>query len=202
MPWKTKMRAEQREATKEQIVNAALLAISESGFDGISTRAIAARAKVSQGLLTYHFKSKELLWRAAADHMFGQLNQSVDKVLALTESLDATTQRRMLIREMVQVSATHPEFMRFMMEHAKENSDRSRWLVDTHVSPIYQRFTEIMDHIPKADIPHMFYILAGASGIIFCAQHECKRMTGINPSTNASIKRHADLLIDLFVPAA
>ncbi len=50
------MRSEQREATREQILSAALMAISESGFDCVSTGAIAERAGVRQGLLTYHFK--------------------------------------------------------------------------------------------------------------------------------------------------
>ena len=76
------MRAEQRDATRDQIVQAALTSISDSGYDGVSTRTIAARAGVTQGLLTYHFKSKDALWRAAADHLFTRLDSAMDTGIA------------------------------------------------------------------------------------------------------------------------
>jgi TetR/AcrR family transcriptional regulator len=71
------MRTKQREETRNKIIKAAISAISESGFDGTSTRAIANRAEVSQGLLSYHFKTKELLWRAAADYLFSTQTESI-----------------------------------------------------------------------------------------------------------------------------
>ena len=182
------MRAEQREATREQIVSAALMAISEAGFDGVSTRAIAERANVSQGLLTYHFKSKEALWRASADYLFATANESMKEALSSVESIDPREQQRKLIRQLVYFSAAHPEFMRFMLQHGKENNERSRWLVDTHLRPMYQQFAHVMGDLPKADVPHAFYVIAGASGVIFYAANECKRLTGINPGSKAAIK--------------
>lgn len=194
------MRAEQRAATREQIVGAALLAIAESGFNGVSTRAIAERAKVSQGLLTYHFKSKEELWRAAADHLFAMANDSLQQVLALTEPEDTLEQKRSLIRQMVYFSAAHPEFIRFMLDQAQENNERSNWLVETHLRPIYQKLMNIMGDIAQDDFPHLLYTLAGACGLIFCAPHECKQLTGVDPATEAVINRHADYLAYLIVP--
>ena len=114
------MRAEQREATRKQIVKAALVEIARAGFDGASTRAIAARANVSQGLLTYHFKSKDALWRAAADHIFMLLRKTVDTALESAEPSGATATRREVVRQLVYFSARHPEFMHFMMDHGKK----------------------------------------------------------------------------------
>lgn len=197
------MRAEQREATREQIVSAALMAISEAGFDGVSTRAIAERANVSQGLLTYHFKSKDALWRAAADHLFAMQTASIREALSaleLAETNDPREQRRELIRQFVFFSAAHPEFMRFMLESGKQDNERSRWLADTYVGPMYQQFAQVMNEIPKADLPHAFYAVAGASSLIFCASGECERVTGKAPNSKAAVKRHADYLANLMVP--
>lgn len=194
------MRAEQRDTTRTQIVTAALLAIAESGFDGVSTRAIAARANVSQGLLTYHFKSKDALWRAAADHMFGLVNESIRSTLETSDQVDPQELRRELVRQIVKFSADHPEFMRFMLDQANEDNERSLWLADTHLRPIYKLFGEIMTDTPKSELPHLFYIIAGASSLIFSAQQECKLVTGLRPGTVAAVKRHANLVAALIVP--
>ena len=39
-------------------------AFAERGYEAASTRDIAARAGVTQGLVTYHFESKDALWQA------------------------------------------------------------------------------------------------------------------------------------------
>ncbi len=196
------MKTEQREATRELILNAALMAISESGFNGISTRAIADRAKVSQGLLTYHFKSKEALWRAAADHLFAKVNEALKDALSPDKALDPLEAKRNLIRQSVYLCAAHPEFLRFMLEHGKENNERSRWIVDTHLRPLYQKFSEVMADIPQTELPHMLYILTGAAGLIFCAPNECKHLTGTDPRTDTAIEQHANYLANLIVPKA
>ena len=194
------MRAEQRDATREQIVSAALVAISEAGFDGVSTRSIAARANVSQGLLTYHFKSKDLLWRAAAEHLFSLVNGTIEEVLNAADGLVQAEVQRELIRQIVYLNASHPEFMRFMLDQGRDDNERSRWLSETYVRPLYKLFSEVMSHIPKSERPHAFYAIAGATGVIYCSAHECKRVTGLNPGSKSAIERHAEFVARLFVP--
>jgi len=90
--------------------------------------------------------------------------------------------------------------MRFMIDHGKKDDERSRWLAEPHLCPIYQRFAHVMGDIAKADLAHAFYVFAGGSGAIFNALDECKRTTGIDPGSKAAIKRHADYLANLMVP--
>ena len=71
------LQAEQREQTRARIVEAAIEAFAEHGFDGAATRDIVARADTSQGLVSYHFETKADLWRAAADHIFGDVEDSL-----------------------------------------------------------------------------------------------------------------------------
>src|SRR5882757_10448619 len=65
---------ERGDITRQALLDSALHEFAAAGFDAASTRAIAARAGVRQGQLTYHFESKDVLWRAAVDHLFGRFD--------------------------------------------------------------------------------------------------------------------------------
>jgi len=54
------------EETRRSILHATSALIAESGWSGFSTREIAARAGVTQGVVSYHWRSKDELVREAA----------------------------------------------------------------------------------------------------------------------------------------
>lgn len=53
---------------REQILEAALDVFAEEGFDGATTKEIAARADVTHGLIYFYFPSKDDLFNAAFEH--------------------------------------------------------------------------------------------------------------------------------------
>src|SRR5690348_1453566 len=53
---------------RQQILEAALDIFAEHGFEGATTKAIASRADVTQGLIYFYFPSKEDLFFAAFDY--------------------------------------------------------------------------------------------------------------------------------------
>ena len=57
------------EQTRAALVHAALKLFGRQGFDGTSTRQIAAEAKANIGSIAYHFGGKEGLRAAAVDHI-------------------------------------------------------------------------------------------------------------------------------------
>ena len=61
-------RAEQQRSleTRASILNAAIAEFAERGFEGASIRAIADRLGLQHPLITYHYRTKDILWRAAA----------------------------------------------------------------------------------------------------------------------------------------
>src|SRR6266436_6236844 len=73
-------RAEQQRSveTRGAILDAAIAEFAERGFEGASIRAIADRLGLQHPLITYHFRSKDLLWRAAAEHAFAQIRAGWD----------------------------------------------------------------------------------------------------------------------------
>jgi AcrR family transcriptional regulator len=193
-------RAQQREQTRERIVAAAAEAFSELGFRAASTREIAARAGTNQGLITYHFRSKDQLWRAAADRIFRMLRTSLGARLASLESKDPRERARESIREYVRFAAAHPELFRLMVDEGKNDDERMQWLVDTHLRPLYDGFRQFAPGLGGDAKPHGYYALAGAASLIFAVAPECRRLTGLDPTRQPAIERHAEVVARLLVP--
>src|ERR1700760_166303 len=66
-----------RSDIREALLESALVEFGAKGFDGASTRAIAARIHAHQPQINYHFESKTALWTAAVDHLFGLLRGAI-----------------------------------------------------------------------------------------------------------------------------
>src|SRR5271170_3920580 len=198
-----KSRAEQREDTRNRIVVAAAKAFAEMGFRAASTRAIAAHAGVNQGLITYYFKSKQELWKAAAGRIFEQLREILEQPLDDIEAADRRAHARELIREYVRFAAAHPELFRLTVEEGKQSDARMRWLVDTHLKPFYERFEQFAannSRVNREFLPHAFYALAGGASMIFAIRPECRRLTGLDPADAHVIETHAEFMARLLLP--
>lgn len=202
MSGKRTSRIEQRQQTRDRIVAAARDAFAEGGFDGTSTRDIAHRAGVTQGLVTYHFASKDELWRAAVDGIFAGLDS------VLTARSDAETDgdgypdprsARLAIQAYVSFSARHPELFQIMVDAGRHDDERMRWLVDRHLR---SRFGAVARFAGRGeeDAAHVYYALVGAASLISAVAPECRALTGVDPLTEAAISRHADVVAAMFVP--
>src|SRR5438128_10458856 len=62
-------RAEQRDATRLAIVEAAIDCLAEDGYASLTTRRVAERAGVAQSTLMLHFETRELLLVEAVSHL-------------------------------------------------------------------------------------------------------------------------------------
>ncbi len=178
-------------------------AFAEGGFEGTSTRAIAERAGVTQGLLTYHFESKDELWRAAVDAIFAELDTTLPARTADTadsEPLPDPAGARLAIRAYVFFCARHPEVFQFMVDAGRHDDERMRWIVDRHLRGRFADAARLPAAHGDADAAHRYYALLGASSLITAVAPECRFLTGIDPLTEAAISRHADVVADLFLP--
>jgi TetR/AcrR family transcriptional regulator len=198
-------RAVQRRAsdTHDKIVAAALEAFAERGFDGARTRDIAARAGVNQGLITYHFSSKEQLWKAAADHIFALLGEEFGSRLEALNDVEPVARLRAVARHFVRFAAAHPELHRFMVEVGKHDGPRLQWLVDRHVRPLYEASRQLIEAaqgegaLPCIDPVHLHYALVGAATHLFVMAAEVRRLTGKDPMQKDMIETHADMIVSL-----
>ncbi len=206
MPGKRRKRqpAAHADETRNRILKAAVAAFAELGFEAASTREIARRADIEQGLLTYHFRNKDLLWRAAADRVFGTLREGFMAQLGLAQEVSASERARELIRSYVRTMASHPEFFRFIVDQGHRFDERTEWLVDTHIQPAF----EMMQHLgllqragdDERQLPHALFALLGASTLIFSVPANCQRLTGVDPRDPDVIEAHADFVASLLIP--
>jgi len=186
------------DATRERILDAALDLFSELSFDGATTREIAARAEVAQPLLNYHFTSKDELWRAATDRLFETLNAALGARAKGLLGVDELTVARLLVREFIFFSASHPQLHRIITQECKTDGPRMDWLVERHLRPIYEQTTTLFDrlvkrgHLPIIPSAHLYYIVTGAGPTMFVLGPECRRLTGIDPSAADVVEAHAD----------
>ena len=193
--------------TRERLLEAALQVFATHGFEGATTREIARQAGVALAALPYHFTTKEALWRAAADRIFGQLAESFRTRLAGLEGVDLPTRLRLLLGDFVRFAARHPELHRFMIQEGMRRTPRLEWLVETHIRPIYDFVREmIVAAQPQGLAPagrpeHLHYMLIGAAASVYALGAEFELLTGKDPRAEALVAEHVAALERLYFPA-
>ena len=65
------------EATRRRLLDAALEAFGESGFDAVTTRDLAAKARVNQAAIPYHFGGKDGLYLAVVEDLVAEAKGSI-----------------------------------------------------------------------------------------------------------------------------
>jgi TetR/AcrR family transcriptional regulator len=193
--------------SQEQIVAAAIDLFSERSFEGATTREIAKRAGVTQPLLNYHFRSKEALWQAAVASLFDRLRATLDERMLGLRGVDPVTTAKLVVREFVTFSARNPELHRIITQESKADGPRMDHLVDRHVRPLYERTVALFEAlattgaVPPIHPTHLYYILTGAGATMFVLAPECRRLSPLDPTSDAVIDAHADAVcLFLFGP--
>jgi AcrR family transcriptional regulator len=191
--------------TRERLVAAALAVFASRGFDGATTREIARRAGVALAALPYHFETKEALWRAAADRIFGRLAERFAEPLRAARTAPGSEGPRRLLREFVRFAAEHPELHRFMLQEGTGPSARLSWLVDTHVRPLYDAVRGLAAPARRGvrgRPEHLYYAMIGAASMPYAVAPEFELLTGAKPDARGRVEAHIALLERLFFPDA
>jgi TetR/AcrR family transcriptional regulator len=134
-------RAEQRRsrATRLSILQAALSEFADKGFEAASIRSIAERTGLQHPLITYHYPTKDALWRATAEYAFEQIREKWDKSGPALSNAAPIDQLRAEYRAVFYYTAAFPEFHRFMRQEAMYDSPRLRWVAETVLAPLIDR---------------------------------------------------------------
>ncbi len=194
--------AEQSPATRLKILEAAETEFASHGFDGASTRAIAATAGVNQGLITYHFGSKLALWEAVMTRAFDRAREAVEGRVQAAGP-DDRARAGALARGLVAFPAENPDLLRMMLNEGKVADGRLRWLIDRHTRFGYQNFLTHAGALGFAGqperAPHVWYAMLGAASTVFALAPECSALTGTDPLDDDFISAHADYVAELFL---
>ena len=201
---------------RERLLDAALVEFGAKGFDGASTRSIAQRVDAHQPQINYHFASKEALWTAAVDHLFGLLGQAMEGLTFGEQSFEDAAARidveplasgfADMIRRFVRFAAAHPELNQIMVHEATAASGRLTWMTETYVRPLYEAIRIAWGRLRDAgeaapvDPAMVHYVLVGAASLPFVNAPEARELTGIEPTDTAWVEAHADGLVATLLP--
>jgi AcrR family transcriptional regulator len=100
------------ERTRRAILEAAIAEFSAKGFSGGRVDDIAARTRTTKRMIYYYFGSKELLYAAVLEELYGGMRDA-EQALALA-ALPPEAAMRRLIETTFDYHATHPEFVRLV----------------------------------------------------------------------------------------
>ena len=207
IPEKPPRKQQQRSIrTKQKLLNAALEAFSENGFKGTSTRNIADRAGVHHPLITYHFKNKDELWRAAADRIFTEFNAALAAAAQAQAGECPKARMSALIRAYVHYAAGQPALHKIMVQEASRPSQRLDWLIDTHIRPLFDAAVEeikVLQELgvaPPGDTKLLFNMIRVSSGALLALSLEFKGTSGIDMYQPGRLDELANMIISVFLP--
>ena len=192
--------------TQHKLLDAAIEAFSENGFKGTSTRDIAERAGVHHPLITYHFKNKDNLWRAAADKVFRDFRRSL--AASLEHHQDECPKQRMasMVKAYVYYAKSQPALHKVMVQEASSPSPRLDWLIENHLKPFFDTTFVMLEELQKLGIavpgnPRLlFNMIRLSSGGLLALGNELSVSSDIDVEEDSTLDEISDMIVRIFLP--
>lgn len=137
---------------REIIREAALECFARYGFDGASMPKIGEAAGVGHSLVHYHFKSKDLLWRAVVENSFGGLIDDMERLEVFAKDLTPLDRLRLMVRALVSFAAKYPSHFSLVMAESRARSDRFVWIRKKYIDDFFGRFSAVIRDAQQARV--------------------------------------------------
>jgi TetR/AcrR family transcriptional regulator len=155
-----------------ELLDVALDAFADSGYDGTSVREVCRRLGVSHNLVHERYGSKERLWYAAVDHGFRALAGELAAAAQATEGDELDRLRAILVRY-VEVTLERSALIRIINAEAARPGERLDHIYDTYIRPAHEVADVVLHGLatdgrarPVAPAVLHFLIGHGAGGIV------------------------------------
>ncbi|MEV0119493.1 TetR/AcrR family transcriptional regulator [Streptomyces sp. NPDC050844] len=187
-----------------RLLQAALDAFAEKGYDGMSVRELARRLGVSHALLTTRFGSKEGLWFAAMEHVLSDTERVWQQATNAPELDDLEALRQGIVRQ-VMFAAAHPQVQRIMNHEGAIDSPRVRFVVDRFINPLRPRIEQLLDRLTASGrirpLPYatLHYLIVGGGGALFASPVEARLLGAPDNPDEDTIRRHAEAVADVLL---
>ena len=192
--------------TQQKLLDAAIDAFSENGFKGTSTRDIADRAGVHHPLITYHFKNKDQLWRAAADRIFREFNISLVKAMAEIPEIDAKARAEAFVRTYVHYAHSQPALHKIILQESSHPSGRLDWLIKNHLRPLFEEVVKSLAELqrlgiaPPGDPALLFNMIRVSAGGLLALSVEIKGTSNLDLNSEQALDELSNMIIRCFFP--
>jgi TetR/AcrR family transcriptional regulator len=183
---------------QRNIIEAARTAFADHGFEGARLRSISNAAGVLHTAMLYHFKSKDILWRAVVDDLFAELDARFADHAHPAEEHSALEFSKRRLRAFIRFSAERPELHRIITSEGRASSERLTWLVEKHSRRMYDL---MKTSTPLLDIPaglntpiRLHYAIVGLATAPFTLAPEFKLLSGIDPFSEHELERTVEFV--------
>jgi len=149
-----RQRAEQQrsQATRAAILRAAFDEFAEKGFEAASIRSIAERTGFQHPVITYHYPTKDQLWRAVAEDTFERIREAWDQRAPGGADLSPLERLRAEYHAVFRHTVAFPEFHRFMRQEASNGNPRLHWVAKTVLKPLIDRLLPQIEAAQKQGV--------------------------------------------------
>jgi AcrR family transcriptional regulator len=197
-------------STKARILTAAESVFAARGFDGASTREIAAAAGVNISSLHYHWESKETLYFAVFEHVY-------DRILELVRSsIPDTSVERPANREVVDEVMGHlydffadnPTIPRLMVRRLLEATAGTSEIEREILLPAWRRFAtwtyDLSGLVSAEDAP---ILMLTVHSVLLLFMLDSQQFSGLlggsvrSPEMRARLRPHIIELVHLLIRA-
>jgi len=192
--------------SRARIISAARRRFASVGFEGASTRQIAAEAGVAQSLLLYHFGSKDALWRAVMDDLFASLDARMAQAQATVRGGTLSERLMAIVVSFIDVCAENADIHRIMTVEGRHETDRLKWLVERHLRENYLQACALIrrgqkDGIVRLGDPTLlYYTFIAIAGTAFSLAPEIRLVSqnkkAVDPNAIAALIRSLLILRD------
>jgi AcrR family transcriptional regulator len=156
-------------------------------------------------MITYHFGTKDQLWREAVRDMFATIEEHVNAPGLYDEDLDPVERFRQQMRRYTRYCAQHPEHARITIAEtisrraASGMDDRGLREAEPRRFHAPARSPDGIGALPRMQPESLHYAIVGMAQLPFVLASEARIIFGYDFTDDAAIERHADAILALLL---
>ncbi|WP_336965285.1 TetR/AcrR family transcriptional regulator [Sphingobium aquiterrae] len=159
-----------QELPREKLLQAALCAFAEHGYEGMSMRTLAQQLGISHGLLNLRFGTKQRLWEASVEY---GLDQFRERMISLPREGSLKARFTFAVSQILEAIGVVPEMLRLLNNEGTTQSARLDHIADTILAERYSRLEEVISEGVGLGILHempaqlVTVLVAHGGGVLF-----------------------------------
>ncbi|GGI25747.1 MULTISPECIES: TetR/AcrR family transcriptional regulator [Bradyrhizobium] len=140
------------ELEADNLLDAALDAFAEHGFEKANLRSIAAAAKVDVALISYHYGSKLELWKAVIESFSGEAMALLASVRSDGAEVSSRERLELTIEQLINVGQRKPQFARFVINEVAgiDQSERFEFFHNALTKPLRETLVPLIAAVNRS----------------------------------------------------
>jgi TetR/AcrR family transcriptional regulator len=188
----------------EHLLDVALEAFAELGYEGTSVREIARKLGVSHNLIPQRIGAKDELWRKSVDQGFGRLMLDILAALSGEDLPDDVERLRAVVTKFVEANTSRPALVRIIAKEAVIAGPRFDYLFENYIEPVRVMGAELLDRLHAtgrlrtSSVSLLYFFMTHGAGGPAALPGLAQRFgSSVDPDDPEAVRRHAEESVEL-----